>query len=51
MSDLILLSIESFKQKRLNKKLSHKFINLFRMKNKIDEQTYCLMFLQYLLDL
>ena len=40
MSDLMLLSIMNFKQKRLSKKLSHKFIDLFRMKNKIDEQTY-----------
>ena len=41
MSDLILLSIKNLKQKRLNKKLSHKFIESFRMINKIDKQTYC----------
>ena len=41
VNDLILLSIKNFKQKRSNKKLSHKFIKSFRMKNKINEQTYC----------
>ena len=41
VSDLILLLIKNFKQKRLNKKLSHKFIELFRTKNKIKKQTYC----------
>ena len=40
VSDLILLLIKNLKQKRLNKKLSHKFVESFRMKNKIDEQTY-----------
>ena len=40
VSDLILLSIKSFKQKRSNKKLSSKFINSFRMKNKIGVQKY-----------
>ena len=40
VSDLMLLSIKNFKQKRLSKKLSHKFVDSFRMKNKIDEQTY-----------
>ena len=40
VSDLILLSTKNLKQKRFNKKLSHKFIELFQMKNKIDEQTY-----------
>ena len=40
VSDLILLSIKNFKQKWLSKKLSHKFIESFWMKNKIDEQTY-----------
>ena len=40
VSDLMLLSIKNLKQKRLNKKLSHKFVNLFRVKNKINEQTY-----------
>ena len=38
MSDLVMLSIKNFKQKRFSKKLSHKFVNSFRMKNKIDEQ-------------
>ena len=40
VSDLILLSIKNLKQKRLSKKLSHKFVESFWMKNKIDEQTY-----------
>ena len=40
VSDLILLSIKNLKQKRFSKKLSHKFVESFRMKNKIDEQTY-----------
>ena len=41
VSDLILLLIKNFKQKWFSKKLSHKFIESFRMKNKIDEQMYC----------
>ena len=40
VNDLMLLSIKNFKQKRFSKKLLHKFINSFRMKNKINEQTY-----------
>ena len=40
VNDLMLLSIKNLKQKRLNKKLSHRFVDSFRMKNKIDEQTY-----------
>ena len=40
VSDLILLSIRNFKQKRFSKKLSHKFVESFRIKNKIDEQMY-----------
>ena len=40
VNDLILLLIKNFKQKRFSKKLSHKFVESFRMKNKIDEQTY-----------
>ena len=42
VNDLILLSIKNFKQKRLSKKLLYRFVDSFRMKNKIDEQTYCL---------
>ena len=41
MNDLILLLIRNFKQNRSRKKLSHNFIESFRMKNKINEQTYC----------
>ena len=40
MSDLMLLSIKNFKQKQFNKKLLYRFIDSFRMKNKINEQTY-----------
>ena len=42
MSDLMLLLIKNLKQKQLSKKLSHKFIKSFRIKNKINEQAYCL---------
>ena len=40
MNDLILLSIKNLKQKQSSKKLSHKFVESFQIKNKIDEQTY-----------
>ena len=40
MNDLMLLSIKNFKQKQFSKKLLHRFINLFRMKNKNDKQAY-----------
>ena len=40
VNDLTLLLIKSFKQKWLNKKLLYKFIDSFRMKNKINKQTY-----------
>ena len=40
MSDLIILTIKNLKQKRSNKKLFHKFINLFRIVDKIKTQTY-----------
>ena len=43
MNDLIILTIKNLKQKRLNKKLFHKFINLFRIVNKIKTQTYRLL--------
>ena len=38
-----MLTIKNLKQKRLNKKLFHKFINLFRIINKIKTQTYYLL--------
>ena len=37
VSNLMLLSVQNFTQKRFNKKLLYKFIDLFRMKNKINE--------------
>ena len=40
IDDLIMLFIKNLKQKRFNKKLSHKFAKLFKIKNKIDSQTY-----------
>ena len=35
-----MLIIKNLKQKRSNKKLSHKFVSSFRIENKIDTQTY-----------
>ena len=35
-----MLSIKNFKQKKLNKKLSHKFAKFFKIENKINAQTY-----------
>jgi len=39
---LIILSIKNLKQKRFSKKISHKYTKLFRIKNKIKMQIYCL---------
>jgi len=36
-----MLSIRNLKQKRFSKKILHKYIELFRIKNKIETQTYC----------
>ena len=38
-----MLIIKNLKQKRLSKKLFHKFINLFRIVNKIKTQIYRLL--------
>ena len=43
MNDLIMLIIKNLKQKRSSKKLFHKFINSFRIINKIKTQTYRLL--------
>ena len=43
MNDLIILMIKNLKQKRSSKKLFHKFINLFRIVNKIKTQIYRLL--------
>ena len=43
MNNLIMLTIKNLKQKRLNKKLSHKFVNSFRIVDKIKTQTYRLL--------
>ena len=40
MNDLIMLIIKNLKQKRSNKKLFYKFINLFRIVDKIKTQIY-----------
>ena len=38
-----MLIIKNLKQKRLSKKLFHKFVNFFRIVNKIKTQTYRLL--------
>ena len=43
MSDLIMLTIKNLKQKRLNKKLFYKFMNFFRIVNKVKTQIYRLL--------
>jgi len=40
-----MLSIRNLKQKRYNKKMSHKYIKSFRIKNKIETQIYRLILL------
>ena len=40
VNDLVMLNIKNFKQRRFSKKMSHKFVEFFRVKNKIDAQTY-----------
>ena len=40
VNDLIILSIKNFKQKRFSKKMSHKFVEFFKIENKIDAQIY-----------
>ena len=42
INDLIMLFTKNLKQKRFNKKLFHKFVDFFKVKNKIKFQTYCL---------
>ena len=43
MNNLIILIIKNLKQKRLSKKLFHKFINFFRIVDKIKAQAYRLL--------
>ena len=45
MSDLIILTIKNLKQKRLNKFFFYKFMNFFRIVDKIKAQTYRLFLL------
>ncbi len=39
---LIILLTKNLKQKRSSKKISHKYVGSFRIKNKIETQIYCL---------
>ena len=36
VDDLVMLNIKNFKQRRSSKKMSHKYVRFFRIKNKID---------------
>jgi len=45
MKKLIMLSTRNLKQKRFSKKMSHKYVESFRIKNKIETQAYCLILL------
>jgi len=38
---LIILLTRNLKQKRSSKKILHKYIKLFKIKNKIETQVYC----------
>ncbi len=40
--DLVLLSMKNLSQKRLNKKLSHKFAESFHIQDIVEKQAYCL---------
>ena len=40
IDDLVMLSTKNLKQKRFNKKLSHRFERSFKIENKIEAQTY-----------
>ena len=40
VGNLVILIIKNLKQKRLSKKLSYKFIEFFRIKNKVGAQAY-----------
>ncbi len=42
IEELIILLIKNLKQKRFSKKILHKYVKLFRIKNKIKTQIYCL---------
>ena len=44
IENLIVLSTKNLKQKKLNKKLFHKFIESFRVKKSVEKQTYRLIF-------
>ena len=40
MNNFVILSIKNVKQKRFNKKISYKFVEFFKIKNKISAQIY-----------
>ena len=40
VDNLIIFNIKNFKQQRFNKKMSHKYVKFFEIKNKIDAQMY-----------
>jgi len=40
-----MLLTRNLKQKRFSKKMSHKYVELFRIKNKSETQIYCLILL------
>ena len=44
IENLIMLLTKNLKQKKSNKKLFHKFIELFRVKKSVEKQTYHLIF-------
>jgi hypothetical protein len=45
IKELIMLSIKNLKQKRFSKKMSHKYVESFRIKNKSRTQAYCFILL------
>jgi len=45
VEELIMLSTKNLKQKRFSKKMSHKYVESFRIKNKSKTQTYRLILL------
>ena len=40
VSNFVILLIKNFKQQRFNKKISYKFVEFFKIKNKINAQIY-----------
>ncbi len=42
IKELFIFSTRNLKQRRSNKKILHKFVELFKIENKIETQAYCL---------